>query len=978
MIHKITIALLSSIGFIIPAIAMEADSAIAQQIQQTQFKPDFLTAVELFENNQLKEAAVHFEHLVMISPLASSYAKYLASYGYIDSACLSNLPNVEPELMSLDVNKQGKLWLDVSLKVLEKVKELNELRNRLNPAPQPASPPQKSTAQNVSRKRQKKAVRKEKPINVKAINLKIAVVEENLFVTLWNWTTELSHPSAAYTLMNLIVKKTFTYQRLFDGSPLENSLFTLATKALTLSDPRIYLSIDTVVSESIKKNLGIEFFDGQKKVDVSIEPICNMLKAYKRLSPQASGADHIYKLANFYLKMNDTCLPNQLMRMAAYLGNTDALYEVGNGYSPTELEAHFWLSYSAHQNNHEAQSYLAQMYYKGTAVKQNDVKSFYWAQKAVELDNPSPEDLCVLGVHYKKGRGVKKNLALAEKYMREAAGHGKRGHLFELGKLLLDQGREEEGLPYIEQAAHMGYKRALGFIIDKYLEIDCDIDKMNSFCMQVLEYEEHPEATSHLINALFLEKLSGEAETKVAEVAYKWAVQEAQSPDPVVRGKAYLTLGRLLMLDKYKVRRADLPFALKSYIHEFLPGQEVDEGVVTTYDLYRTAIDLKEENSTHYLGSYLLMNCRSDDPAVQQIIDKESAKWLQKDFKECQTGVAETAFNLAHLMSEDRGGLAFDPELIKCYLLIAKEGGVLYASYNLGNLYLNGEKGFEKNLEKAKQEFLVGMKYDHLKSVYGYAMCLLEEADEGSEQQAQRAIELLMDLVLHSDQKAIATILFLSQTKYSFLTDEVISILRKKLTYKGYNLYINLLLNHWNSMCEDKNRDSGDDDSKDQYTDTTDVESQKEEVKAEEKEPSVPMQPQDQAVNAQPSEEEVDSAETEPDDADLQPNPLPVTTNNAQSNDHEELSIKEARLMRKLNKVSGKKQVKWRKVKGVLGQTINAQGGFYRGGSGSRKKINVGGHQTRFDSPHGIDGSQLAGTRLKRAVGAMEASMTKK
>ncbi|MBP6986317.1 MAG: sel1 repeat family protein [Alphaproteobacteria bacterium] len=135
-----------------------------------------------------------------------------------------------------------------------------------------------------------------------------------------------------------------------------------------------------------------------------------------------------------------------------------------------------------------------------------------------------------------------------------------------------------------------------------------------------------------------------------------------------------------------------------------------------------------------------------------------------------------------------------------------------------------------------------------------------------------------------------------------------------------------------------------------------------------EKMKKVELQQEDASLSAEESEEEDESFE-DLQEADMNLEVSPVLDTQPQSLHNPQI----ARLESALSELKGKKQVKWRKVQGLMGQMMGAVSGSFRPGKGSGKRVEMAGDVISLHIPHSSnqDATDLKGKRLTSVLNQM-------
>ena len=122
-----------------------------------------------------------------------------------------------------------------------------------------------------------------------------------------------------------------------------------------------------------------------------------------------------------------------------------------------------WLEKSFDHGNEEAALLLGNLY-EGTVdtdmeIRESPEKARRWYEKAA--GQGSGEAMAELAFYYEKGLTVERDMKKAVNLLKDAAINGYEEGLFSLALLYLENGKEDEALPYMEAAAAKGEERAL-------------------------------------------------------------------------------------------------------------------------------------------------------------------------------------------------------------------------------------------------------------------------------------------------------------------------------------------------------------------------------------------------------------------------------------------------------------------------------------------------------------------------------------
>ena len=159
---------------------------------------------------------------------------------------------------------------------------------------------------------------------------------------------------------------------------------------------------------------------------------------------------------------------------AVLLGNTEAMYELGNVYFEMEDEERAFMMYkkAAEFDHPDAMNNLADMYFNGEGIAQDDRLALHWFIKAAEYG--VVEAMYTLGIMYEQGLGAEADGQKALVFYEAAAQGGYVEGLYRLGMIYVEG---ELGQPqnrvqarsYFEQAAEQFHLDAffnLGYLTE--------------------------------------------------------------------------------------------------------------------------------------------------------------------------------------------------------------------------------------------------------------------------------------------------------------------------------------------------------------------------------------------------------------------------------------------------------------------------------------------------------------------------------
>lgn len=152
---------------------------------------------------------------------------------------------------------------------------------------------------------------------------------------------------------------------------------------------------------------------------------------------------------------------------AAQQGDVDSQFWMGWSLSsgiglPQDKKAAIeWYKKAATAGHGRAQNALAYAYANGNDVQKDLVKAKEWYAKAFntfsnEAAAGDPKASHSLATMYEFGTGVKKDLDEAIKWYEKAIALGDTSGNYSIGRILLEQGKTERAIPYLERSANLG------------------------------------------------------------------------------------------------------------------------------------------------------------------------------------------------------------------------------------------------------------------------------------------------------------------------------------------------------------------------------------------------------------------------------------------------------------------------------------------------------------------------------------------
>lgn len=702
-----------------------------------------------------------------------------------------------------------------------------------------------------------------------------------------------------------------------------------------------------------------------KKETVNLNGVSiNSLASFLTLK-ESTPTDSLYTLTRLYGPQgkNIEALEIMFCRLAAYHGHLGAQKIMGERLSYDDEESFYWFFQAHLQNDKTSQSVLGYMYEKGIGIRQNLQKAFYYASEAIKTDDPNPMPYFNLAVMLEQGIGTNIDLSKAENFFRQAAQSEDPHYIHILGKFLKRTHRIEEGDSHIIKAAEMGDKEAqwnLGVLAKN--------EKNYKTCLAYflpLARENYENSRSTLIYMIAANEIPCFAPTLVHE----WLKEFTKSDKVEMQIFGYYNLA-LLILDnhlsdkeefflEYLEKAAQLGCTLAYH----LIGNAYPKGLVTfnqAITAYRKAIKEKDWESFNALG-VLLMNQKDSNLTLQENFDKEAVSCFENAIKYNTINKINAMYNLSVLIGQERGELRLNPDRIESLLTIVMKSGDPDAAYNLGVYYSEGTKGFPKDTLKAKEFFKIAMNTGHISASNNYALTLI--LDPTIKRQSPEYLEGMNVLKKLSDLGAVESRInwiYFTILSAEYDLEEIINMIvsltpsnQRKLA-----LYLGKTLQSIEKMAEDiENKNT---------LDNINI---------------YPVSTIDSP--AKPNSDNEDNYED--DEFDWQVYNASMAQAKQKSKNSEiiakektnkqEISKDLRRTIKKLEKFSNRKQVKWRKIQAIMGKMIQSEGGSMLNTKGSGKSVSIGDNKINLDAPHGVNGSELKGDRLNRCLSLMEKSI---
>lgn len=174
----------------------------------------------------------------------------------------------------------------------------------------------------------------------------------------------------------------------------------------------------------------------------------------------SGNTDAQVELAHFYKSIERDEWAFDWFKVAADIGNADALYWLGNEYFvgkviERDLEKAFFSYKEAAEKGHgDALNNYADMYLRGEYVEKDEKRALELFKKAA--DKGVPEAMYTLGYMYEKAVGTKLDMKESKRWFTESALHGDVFAANRLGHEAVENGLGVEAISWYQMAAEQG------------------------------------------------------------------------------------------------------------------------------------------------------------------------------------------------------------------------------------------------------------------------------------------------------------------------------------------------------------------------------------------------------------------------------------------------------------------------------------------------------------------------------------------
>lgn len=270
----------------------------------------------------------------------------------------------------------------------------------------------------------------------------------------------------------------------------------------------------THTDENISKDTGVKrsIDSVQPSVEVNIKSIMSRDSAAKR-SKQEKDGDYYFDL---YVNTTDDAKADVYLQKAANLEHPEALYNLGIKHyeindDPEHLaKAIHYLEVSAELNFTPAKVILGFIYNTEPSIHLNaDIRNRIielWTEAAEENDMTAQ---LYLGIHYRKGELVNRDLAIAKDYLIKAASQGSAEAQFYLGMVHIEfpefENPRETAFKCFLNAAQKGHIKAnhqLGVMFELGFGTEINIQKAIAYYQIAADHNFNP--SSHKLGCMYL------------------------------------------------------------------------------------------------------------------------------------------------------------------------------------------------------------------------------------------------------------------------------------------------------------------------------------------------------------------------------------------------------------------------------------------------------------------------------------------
>lgn len=405
-------------------------------------------------------------------------------------------------------------------------------------------------------------------------------------------------------------------------------------------------------------------------------------------------------------------------------------YEKGKGVEKDISKAVQYYYQSAEQGNPVAINKIGYCFYVGTPVTPKDKKKGkeYYLLAAKQLFAPSLYNLTIdvilkedapekdlrkathylhlavfqgyvlakryLGILYYKGRGVKKDLLIAEKLLYEAMTAGDDKSIFHLAFALEEDGKLDEAIEFYELGHEKGIEECTRPLADLYY----DEEKNHKNYQRAFSlYQEIPFKSAAVLYNMAMILLSGEVGKDSSGKAFRYLEKASEKEYP----PALFTFGYSIFKTTKSAKEIELAISM---IQKAADKKNIDAlmFMAVVYEVGEVPGFAKDEEKAMQLYMQVADSTSKNAPKACRSLGKYYFK--KHEFKKAREfynraiegGEAKANYDLALLMMFDEKDRANFP-LVLSLLKKAKEAGMIEAEYEIAVLFFYPYPGLSLN-----------------------------------------------------------------------------------------------------------------------------------------------------------------------------------------------------------------------------------------------------------------------------------------
>ncbi|MBL0941182.1 MAG: sel1 repeat family protein [Alphaproteobacteria bacterium] len=618
----------------------------------------------------------------------------------------------------------------------------------------------------------------------------------------------------------------------------------------------------------------------------------------------------------------DPVVKQYFLRAAAQFGHTKSQFEYGQSYSSNEAEVLFWMMQAAENNQREAIGVCGHFFEQGKGTKQDYLKAYHYFKRAAYHPQATSLDYFNFALIHEQGKGVLEDYETALTWYKRAFKADPTNKLAEYryGRILGLLGNYSKAVKYLRQTRDHSVERAYNYAYALLKEQG--EDKIPSEALKIFE---------KLIDQAHLEAI-----TVITQYAYN--------------NKIVFDLNKLKQMLKVLIKQEE-NVEKRSIAYQCLYMIACKE-MGCTYTTNLKAISFLENalkaNRSNYEVKFLY---------ARYLKDSRKFKRALKYLREVEQSGTKVVFNeigacyalLALEQADFEASLSMEKEAYGYYLkhmAFPENEDYPTAAYNIACLHIKGRAGLKEDSAEI-------LKYLHI-------------AAEGKDLDALNDLAVAYHLGLYGAERDLEK----AKCFYKQGIQEGGTI--SKLNYA-------LLL-----LCEGQSEEAYSE-SKDLFKEVLPLARElihkifstigniknQEIIENTENLESCIVEP------VQTEVEIIEELKVPARSSQAKPtrmyNPLKQQKDEEQDED-QKFNKKFDRLKQKLNKFKGQKQAKYRKVKALMEQFIQLEGGHLKKGKGSGQRVRIGDNFSGFHRPHTAD---LKKGALKGITRSMEVASKK-